>query len=1013
MKENNDMPEDNLSGVENSIDSFDANNNVNTDNSIKNDFDEEQDLTKCPQSVIDYLNKKKLTLVTFNTERERCSTFFEKGKSKSFNQINPVQEIKAALLKKGEGHKKDFSFKFSEPDNFYFFITKENNPNYLKPVLTAASKRKRRRRPSGDSEESEESKSTNKTDGTSSSSSSSSKNENNYINLNIDYNKYLIKAVLAKKKNSGNLEIFHTELLNREVCQVSHTTKDSISYYRATKDIKSDEEKNNFEGFELLMPEKYFILEVEVKKPAGETTLKEDGITTVLYLLTAKKSQIIDLFVMVKYSLYFIRETLCNYIGKYIRDMIYDFSHLPSECFEDFLSHIGSMKEGQDDVKLDFPLKNEIKVFEKLSQSNQINHIFRNLTNIYRDNSRDKVPFHKFILLVEKYKLYFAEKEYRIKNKYLKEENIKEYKEYQFLKSCSNYGQKEFEISKDSKLDLNKVITHFFALLEKFLKENWPKEKQNKQTLRNFFIQNLCKYLLQYASFKGFINIDIVINEDNVFDIQCCQNKNCNASCNSCMYCCAVNSLKFINRLFKFNEGFFHEHINIMDYSYNFNEKNVIHTFLTINDSSKKNRLRIFDIPFMQKWCYQIAGLILTLYRDSFGFLRNYNIENINIPIDFNPNFVKLFGQIHDDIIKDLFKYYNLVIPDFYKLTEKMSVSPLNKYNCLDNLCQNFAITSLQYLMRNNIIFFLPYNVVYHLDESKMFRKPSLNSIYEPWLVLMDQRILEYMKQKENKEQYLEKNGHNIEYYFKEMKHINNKRVHYVIFTSNKKNAYNDNFINTSNNIIQEDEDIINSSNEKLSLKNIYTKKITNSAYEASSEYSFYYFFNLYYNFIYSTMKEMKNNIVDYFLIKKVLDKATLSKNDLNKTIILENKDNTEDKNKEVKKGKKDLIKENLNRMKKLTRLTRHMNYIFYDYVTETAANIIMKSESKIKEKIEKSENYYMKIGHYIVNFRAFGYKDKWINSFETFKNGDLYKKLEDDSYYLGGKDNNNLINTS
>ena len=62
-----------------------------------------------------------------------------------------------------------------------------------------------------------------------------------------------------------------------------------------------------------------------------------------------------------------------------------------------------------------------------------------------------------------------------------------------------------------------------------------------------------------------------------------------------------------------------------MDYNYNFNEKNVIHTFLCIYDSSKKNKVTIYDIPFMNKWNFQIEGLVLTIYRDSFLFLANKN----------------------------------------------------------------------------------------------------------------------------------------------------------------------------------------------------------------------------------------------------------------------------------------------------------------------------------------------------------------------------------------------------
>ena len=164
----------------------------------------------------------------------------------------------------------------------------------------------------------------------------------------------------------------------------------------------------------------------------------------------------------------------------------------------------------------------------------------------------------------------------------------------------------------------------YFQILEKFLKENFQFSEsnvENMEKIKDFLLQSLAKFLSQYVAFKGFLNIDIVINEDNRFEFQCCHNKACNRAFNDKMFSCMVGGLRFFNCLFHFNEGFFHQHFSIMDYSYNFNEKNVIHTFLSINDSSKKNKLRIFDIPFLDRWCYQIASLLLIIYRESFGFL--------------------------------------------------------------------------------------------------------------------------------------------------------------------------------------------------------------------------------------------------------------------------------------------------------------------------------------------------------------------------------------------------------
>ena len=115
------------------------------------------------------------------------------------------------------------------------------------------------------------------------------------------------------------------------------------------------------------------------------------------------KKQTIHLFTMVKYAIYFIHETLCNYIGKYIHDMIYDFCHLPSDCFTDFLSHIGCLSQAKgSNYNIVFPLKKYIQTLESLSQKNLINHMYRNLPNISRPKASDRVPFHKFIFMYEK-----------------------------------------------------------------------------------------------------------------------------------------------------------------------------------------------------------------------------------------------------------------------------------------------------------------------------------------------------------------------------------------------------------------------------------------------------------------------------------------------------------------------------------------------------------------------------------------------------------------------------------
>ena len=344
----------------------------------------------------DFLKKNNLCLVTYPELKEK-GVIFKSDKKQKVTKINPIQKIKAALLKKDNKPKsKDFEFKFSSAEDYYFFITKELNLNYMKPIVSSETNKRRRM---GNRKESKD---------------ADANVDNKKINLNFDYNKYTLKAFIVKD-NNGKIDVFHEEILNREICQVSHTTKDSISYYRTTKKIKQE---RDFRIFEELCPHKYYLIEVEQKKPPSETIIKEDGILSVLYLITPEKKIAMNLFTMVKYSLYFIDETLSNYVGKYIRDMIHDFCHLPSECFEDFLSHIGSINnEIKSNFKLIFPLKRYVKSMEDISRKCLINHVYKNLPNISRPKAADKIPFHKFIFLFEKYKLYYEEKEYRIKQK--------------------------------------------------------------------------------------------------------------------------------------------------------------------------------------------------------------------------------------------------------------------------------------------------------------------------------------------------------------------------------------------------------------------------------------------------------------------------------------------------------------------------------------------------------------------------------------------------------------------
>ena len=1015
-----------------------------------NDFGDIPNNSGIPKDLIkEYLQKNKLCMMTY-PEMVRKSNLSKPGKNEKISKICPIIKIKAALLQKSEGPKtKVFKFTYNEQQDFYFLITKELNPNYMKPIVeTNRTKRLGSRTQSKDTD---------------------SKEDNKKINLNFDYNKYNLKGLLLFERN-GKMELFHQEIFNRELCQISHTTKDSIMYYKTSKTIKSKNEERNFAEFARLCPEKYFLIEIEQKKPASETIIKEDGILSVLYLITPDKKAAIYLFTMVKYCLYFCDETLCNHIGKYIRDMIYDYCHLPSECFDDFLSHIGSInktsKNDSTEYDLTFPLKKYIKEVEILTRKCLVNHVYRNLPNISRPKAKDKVPFHKFIFLYEKYKLYFEDKEFKIKEKYFKEKKYKKKKKkISFLEECFIKDPVNDKITKEHKVDLNKLLKMYFLILEKFLKENFPGSEND---IKDFLIKSLAKFLSQYVAFKGFLNIDIVINEDNRFEFQCSKNKACNKCFNEKMFSCVVNFLKCVNFFFNFNEGFFHQHFSIMDYSYNFNEKNVIHTFLTINDSSKKNKLRIFDIPFLDRWCYQIASLLLIIYRDSFGFLCNpkkNSEEEKNIEIDYQANFSNLFVEIHNNITKDLFDYYKPVIPNYFEFCYKMSESPLDKYNWLDNLCQNFAIKSMHYLLKNNVIFFTPFEIVFkdYINKKDLINSPVLNSIYEPYLILVDNELIKYLKEKEKKREYLVKNEIDIIKYFQELKEINKEKPHYTVFLSEKKEKEKE------KEIIEKEEDddedqkdndikIQNSEEEKqeekqeekesevsddistnseiknedkpIDIEKVYSKRkmyrtnlmeIDTSIFTGNKlDYCFYYYLDLYYNFTYDIMKDLKQNFMNYDILKRYIaskeSSITISFNDYDKTIMHQLRSGKNDKDedcesaKELKKGVKSNIIKNLIIMSKLTRMTRHMNSIFIDYM-KTVIYDIIKGCSEIKNKIgegKKGSDYFLKIGHFMVNFKAYRAGE---DTFEAFKEDKLYQMvIKGEQVPIENKDSDKII---
>ncbi len=355
------------------------------------------------------------------------------------------------------------------------------------------------------------------------------------------------------------------------------------------------------------------------------------------------------------------------------------------------------------------------------------------------------------------------------------------------------------------------------------------------------------KEINKYISSIGFINIDIIFNDEFYGQDSCiyplidkCSNNSTFKNCKDKLTGFFVNScskiLDTINYFFKINEGFYHKHFSIMNYSYNFNEKNVIFTFNSKYDTSKKNRIRIFDIYFEEFWTTYISDLILFLYKKCFFFNtedylnfnfksifgdknkeknlnNNENINNNNNKLNKKNNqkdifianyksfisrlFFKKFSNVINIISRELITKYTNNFPDFKSLCRKISKFPIKKYNSFDNVCQHFANYSLEILLakivntENLIDKLIEKKYREKCDEEKVFnihinknkKKDkiiykmnknlfNLNKIYEPFLNHIDGKLLEIIKNKNNIESYLKKNNINEDFYFTNVKKI-------------------------------------------------------------------------------------------------------------------------------------------------------------------------------------------------------------------------------------------------
>ena len=387
----------------------------------------------------------------------------------------------------------------------------------------------------------------------------------------------------------------------------------------------------------------------------------------------------------------------------------------------------------------------------------------------------------------------------------------------------------------------------------------------------------------------------------------------------------------------------------------------------------------------------------MLVYKELYGFLNNNNnYKSEEYQENSQNKFFNLFSETHDLISNELFQYYEIVLPDYFSLCDRMSKYPLDKYNCIDSLCQHFTNISLEILLRNNLPFFSPFNSIYNIKDNDIFNRPNLNAIFEPYLMLVDNNLKEFLEKKEKKEEYLKKINYDIKSYFYDLRAINNEKLHHSIFLTNQVIDEDEEVeIKTENNI-NDNEEINTQINKNNTIKKLSIKKYKVTPYNYNNNkqsFDFYYLFNLYYFFTYKTMFELKQKFLNYDTIKGFIDylESSISISYNQDNSFLDNAPKDVEKNKETKKDVKKGIMKDLKIIYKLNKMVRVMNYIFIEYLKHVVNDIMLDPNSGWTIKENENEFYYMKIGHYLVNFVLYGKNHKY-KTLEEFSQTDFYK---------------------
>lgn len=790
-------------------------------------------------------------------------------------------------------------------------------------------------------------------------------NKNNIIDcLNFNIQKYIVSLIISQDSKTNGYQIIQTVPLSSETVSIYQATSETLNKIAFIKKISNEKDFNQFK-YEL---EYQYVIEIETRKPLSDTTMKGDNIVSVVYLIIDNRNYYKDLFSKMINMMLFSRSVLENYIIKYIYELVYKFCSLPCNEIIDLIGSFGIYNGNASEKSSNIfqPMKSQAKTLNEINIKNKIKNLYMNMTNISSvKNKLSSAPFHKILLCDVKYDKFYNEKEFKINKKH------QDSKQYEFLASSLLEDKGK---NKERKIDSIALSKQIFQELNSILSMDLILNDNNSeyftQHLKSFFLSFISNKLSMDTSYQGFFHIDIIINDDQMFKcnpLSCaCVSKSVKKSCSHFTYKILNSLLNKLNFVFSANDGFYHKHLAVNNLSYNFNEKNIIYIFPHYTDASLKNKIRIFDIPFHQKWLKMIASLIIQIYIESFDFL-NFGKEKQQ-----QKNFISNFIEITEQIIKEFFIYYEKGLPDYQAFCDIIAETPLKGYNKIDNVCQHFANVSSEELIKRTCKYYPIFNVMFLTEKcTYKYPKPRFDCILEPYLVLCDKKIQLYLETNNKKKFLMNNEGSYREFMqkvkeltpFMKARNIINLTIKDKFFLKESYNSIDSKHqLSLRGSLMCKSGGIILLDQEEDMEKMMFNSNFCNN-YNSKNIYDYLYLLNLSYSLRYKYMKKIKKRIIYYSVLKKYsISHNEDFFNDFDNTVLIGIDDNSEREKTEIKKNKKELI--NLfNVIRKIKKKIKKITKLFYDYVAFISREMSKKEDDKTD---------YIRIGYYVINFKNF-----------------------------------------